>query len=259
MLDFPHINPVAIQIGSIAIRWYSLAYIGGFGLGYLWIRKDLTEELGDLKENALNMLSSVMIGIILGGRLGYCLFYSPSYYIQNPIEIAYVWQGGMSYHGGAIGALLGAFLFAKKNKLNIYKAFDWVAMASTIGIFFGRLANFVNAELYGRITQVPWAMVFPGSDGQPRHPSQLYEAFGEGLILGLILWLYKRKNPQPGRMMAVYLMGYGFIRFLIEYTREPNAHIGLWMGLSRGQLLCVLMMILGGVGMLGLRHMKSSK
>lgn len=247
MIQYPIINPVAIKLGFLSIRWYSLAYIFGFLLGFWLIKKKLETLLASKKDSAYDFITIVMVGVIIGGRLGYCIFYNPLHYLHHPFEMIQVWTGGMSYHGGAIGALISSLIFARVHRLNKWKILDLLAYGSTVGLGLGRIANFINAELYGRATTHPWAMVFPGSDGAPRHPSQLYEAFGEGFLLWALLFILQKKQPTSGIMFSSYLVGYGVIRFLIEFTREPDAHIGLFIALSRGQFLCMIMIAIGAM------------
>ncbi len=245
MLPYPNIDPIAVRIGFLTIHWYSLAYIAGLFLGFFTIKGELSRLLGDKKEHVFDFLTDSMLGVIIGGRLGYCLFYNPSYYLFNPLECFFIWKGGMSFHGGAIGAAIAVLLFAKRHAISRWRVLDLLALSSTVGIALGRIANFINAELYGRITHVSWAFIFPGSDGMPRHPSQLYESLGEGVLLGLFLWWLNAKRLANGIIFSYFLIGYGVIRFMIEFTREPDAHIGLLLGISRGQLLCGIMILLG--------------
>jgi len=248
---FPDISPVLIQIGPIAIRWYGLAYIAGILLGFRLVGKSLL-RLGLNKDGIYNLMSWLIIGIFLGGRMGYVLFYDMFYYAQNPSQILAVWHGGMSYHGAALGCMLALYIFAKRTKVNYLSLLDLLGFASTIGIFFGRMANFINAELYGRVTTMPWGVVFPSGGPFPRHPSQLYEAFGEGLLIFVILWgiqayRTKLKKPlRPGVLFAYYLLLYGSVRFVIEFFREPDSQLGYLFGMfTLGQFLCIAMVLLG--------------
>lgn len=250
-INFPHIDPVAISIGPLAIRWYALAYLIGFILGWRYAMRlcaggkfrSLTAELID------DFFPWAMLGVILGGRLGYVLFYNVSYYLDNPQYIPMVWQGGMSFHGGMLGMVVAMFVFARIKKLSFLSLADVVACVAPIGLFFGRIANFINAELYGRATDMPWGIVFPGGGDVARHPSQLYEAFLEGLVLFAVLWGLSRRQSitdKPGILAGVFLAGYGLFRFAIEWVREPDAHIGLLnMGFSMGQVLSLPMIIIG--------------
>ena len=255
VLAFPMIDPVLVQIGPFAIRWYALAYIAGIVIGWRvarrlvqWAPKVATAEQVD------DYVTWVTLGIIAGGRLGYVLFYRPGYYVTAPWEALYIWQGGMSFHGGALGVMVATWWFARRNGL------DWVAFADRvvcvvpIGLFFGRLANFINGELWGRVTDVPWAMVFPTGGPEPRHPSQLYQALLEGLLLFVLLWLYARGPRRLGEVSAAFLVGYGLLRFTAEFWREPDAHLGLLgLGLSMGQWLS-LPLVLAGAALWGWAH-----
>jgi phosphatidylglycerol---prolipoprotein diacylglyceryl transferase len=248
---FPDISPVLIQIGPIGIRWYGVAYIAGILLGFRLVGKDLL-RLGLTKDGIYTLMTWLIVGIFIGGRMGYVLFYDMFYYLQNPGQVLAVWHGGMSYHGAALGCMLAMYLFAKRTCVSYLSLLDLLGFASTIGIFFGRLANFINAELYGRVTTMPWGVVFPSGGPFPRHPSQLYEAFGEGLFIFVVLWgiqkyREKRKRPlRPGILFAYYLLLYGSIRFVIEFFREPDSQLGYLLGMfTMGQLFCMSMVLLG--------------
>lgn len=248
---FPDISPVLIQIGPVAIRWYGLAYIAGILLGFRLVRQDLL-RLGLNQDGMYTLMTWIMVGIFLGGRMGYVLFYDMLYYTQNPSQILAIWQGGMSYHGAALGCVVAMYLFSKRQSLPYLSLLDALGFASTIGIFFGRIANFINAELYGRVTTVPWGVVFPTGGPFPRHPSQLYEAFGEGLFVFLVLWgiqKYRQKLARPlppGMLFAYYLLLYGSVRFVIEFFREPDVQLGYIGGMfTMGQLFCMAMVLLG--------------
>lgn len=250
-IQFPHIDPVLVQIGPLAIRWYSLAYIAGVVLGWILVKKQLKKHpLPGLEAARIDdMIVWAISGIILGGRLGYTLFYKPEYYLSNPLEILHVWQGGMSFHGGAIGFALAFYLFCRKYKIPYLRLMDLMACVVPIGLGFGRLANFINGELWGRETKVPWAVVFPHADILPRHPSQLYEAALEGAVLmALLLWLlnHTRLRESPGALCGIFLIGYGTARIICEFFREPDVQLGfLWAGATMGQLLSVPMIIFG--------------
>lgn len=258
-LVFPNIDPVAFELGPIVIRWYALAYLTGFVGGWMMAGK-LVEKYHDktlTRDHVDDLLTWIILGVILGGRLGYVIFYNPSYYLSNPADILKVWQGGMAFHGGMLGAIVSTFLFARKYKIQFLKLTDILAVTAPIGLFFGRLANFINGELYGRITDSPFGMVFPGGGELPRHPSQLYEATLEGFVLFVFMLILIKKGvlkDKPGVTSAIFLMGYGIFRFLIEYVREPDAQIGLFLNfVSMGQILC-LPMIIGGVLILKYRE-----
>ncbi|EDP64800.1 Prolipoprotein diacylglyceryl transferase [alpha proteobacterium BAL199] len=250
-ITFPIIDPVAIAIGPFAVRWYALAYISGILLGWrycLWLarRRPVYFEPSAIDDFVLY----ATLGIVLGGRLGFVLFYNLPYYLQNPLEIFMVWQGGMSFHGGLLGVLTAIGLFARRVGVPFVVVGDIVAAATPIGLFFGRIANFVNAELFGRpAPEVPWAMVFPRGGPVPRHPSQLYEAAMEGALLFVILLLIARRpeiRERPGQVGGAFLVGYGVFRTLAELFREPDAQIGfLSFGFTMGQLLSLPMIVAG--------------
>jgi len=249
-LPFPAIDPVLIQIGPFAIRWYALAYIFGLVLGWQYLRWLVRRPGWRLTPEALDdLLLYITLGVVLGGRLGYILFYRPEFYLSNPLEALAVWQGGMSFHGGLLGVVAASILFARRRRLPVLEVGDAIACATPIGLFLGRLANFINGELWGRPSDVPWAMVFPGGGPQPRHPSQLYEAGLEGVLLFLIMtWLALRpRTPgSEGRLTGVFLIGYGIARSIAELFREPDAHLGFLLGgLTMGQLLSLPMVVIG--------------
>ena len=241
-------DPVAFQFFSFEIRWYSLAYIAGISLGWLYCKKELIKDhhIMGLFDDFITYL---IVGIILGGRLGYSLFYNLEYYLENPIEILMLWNGGMSFHGGLIGVIIATHLFSKKNKINKFILLDLVALTAPIGIFFGRIANFINSELYGKATELPWSVKFILIDDIKRHPSQLYEAFFEGIILFFILRIFFKNNylKKPGQISALFLIFYSFFRFIIEFIRLPDPQIGyLILNLTLGQLISITFLILGG-------------
>ena len=240
-------DPVAFQILSFEIRWYSLAYIIGIILGWIYCKKKLIKDpyILNLFDDFITYL---IIGVIFGGRLGYVLFYNLKYYLENPMEILMVWNGGMSFHGGLIGVVIVSQLFSIKHKINQFVFLDLVALSAPIGIFFGRIANFINSELYGRATDLPWSVKFVLIDNIKRHPSQLYEAFLEGIILFLILGYFFNKNYlyRPGKISALFLIFYSLFRFLVEFFRSPDLQIGyLILNLTLGQLISVLFLIAG--------------
>ena len=247
---FPQFDPVALAIGPLVIRWYALAYIAGIALGYIylsWLDKK-RPFFGDKPREDLVLYA--VLGIVLGGRIGYVLFYQFDYYFAHPLEIAQIWQGGMAFHGGFIGVLAAFYLFARRYKLTYLRVLDRLAIVTPLGLFFGRIANFINGELVGRIAlDSPFAMIFPDTDGAPRHPSQLYQAFGEGLVLWLIMLVLVHRTKaleHEGRVGGAFVMGYGVFRFLAEFFREPDVQLGYLVGgLSMGQLLCVPMIVLG--------------
>ncbi|MFN4087524.1 MAG: prolipoprotein diacylglyceryl transferase [Alphaproteobacteria bacterium] len=251
VLPFPTIDPVLVEIGPFAIRWYALAYIVGLLAGWAYVR-----HLAALAPQTMNreqvddLLVWVTLGVILGGRLGYVLFYQPGYYVHHPLEALAVWHGGMSFHGGLAGVLLAGWIFARRRGLCPLRVGDLVACAAPIGIFLGRLANFVNAELWGRPTDVAWAFVFPTDPlGLPRHPSQLYEAALEGVVLFVLLFALTRRRAlreRPGLLGGVFLAGYAVARITAEFYRQPDAHIGfLAGGATMGQILSVPLLVAG--------------
>ena len=242
-------DPVAFQIFSLEIRWYSLAYIVGISLGWLYCKKKL---IRDPKILVIfdDYITYLIIGIILGGRMGYVLFYNLGYYLANPIEIFMVWNGGMSFHGGVIGVIVASLFFSNKYKINQFIFLDLVALSAPIGIFFGRIANFINSELYGRATDIPWSVKFLLIDNIRRHPSQLYEAFLEGVVLFFILGYFFKKNylKKPGQISGLFLIFYSLFRFFAEYFRAADPQIGyLILDLTLGQLISAAFFILGAL------------
>ncbi len=254
-LPFPMIDPVAVNIGPLPLRWYALAYIGGFVFGWLAARMLLkTDSLwaqGQPRptlEGLDDLLAYVAFGVIIGGRLGHVLIYDPAFYAEHPLEILKTWNGGMAFHGGLIGAMTGMFLFARKSGVPFLTIADLCAAVGTIGIFFGRIANFIKPEMWGRESDVPWAMVFPGAGDTPRHPSQLYEAGLEGLALGALLWFAARRGAleTPGRVAGLFGVGYGAARIFCEFFREPDpVQEALPNGLTMGMALSVPVALVG--------------
>lgn len=250
-LTFPQIDPVLIEIGPLAIRWYALAYVAGIFLGY-WLLKRLSDRIAPplLSQEALDdIILYTIFGIIIGGRLGYVLFYNPGYYVAHPLEALKIWQGGMSFHGGLTGMIAAMWLFARKYGVGFLKLTDLLAVVAPIGLFFGRVANFINGELWGRAADVPWAMVFPNAGGVPRHPSQLYEAALEGVLLFILLLSlvhFTKIRESIGMLSGLFLVGYALARGFVEQFREPDEQLGLlWEGLSMGQLLSLPMLAVG--------------
>ena len=240
-------DPIAIEIFSPEIRWYSLSYIIGILIGLLLI-KNLFINDKSLKEQFDDYLIYLIIGIILGGRCGYILFYNLNYYLENLFDIFKIWQGGMSFHGGLIGIIFASYFFAKKNKNHIFKYLDLIALVAPIGIFFGRIANFINSELYGKETSLPWAVQFIQVDNLYRHPTQLYEAFLEGILLFIILLYFWKKNflEKIGKLSALFLIFYSFFRFIVEFFKVPDEQLGyLIFNLTMGQILSLVFFILG--------------
>ena len=248
---YPQFDPVIFSIGPIAIRWYSLAYIAGILIGWQYCRRLARRPPALLKPEAFDdFMAWAVLGIVLGGRLGYVLFYKPLHYLENPLEILQVWTGGMSFHGGLIGVAVAMGLFARRQGVAYFTLADLIAAAAPIGLLLGRIANFINGEFYGRLADpnLPWAMVFPRSDGLARHPSQLYEAGLEGLVLFCLLYLAIRAGAlaRMGLLSGLFLVGYGLSRIVVEFFREPDAHLGfLVAGASMGQLLSLPMVLLG--------------
>ena len=242
-------DPVAFQIISFEIRWYSLAYILGIIIGWILCKKIFIKNL-DIHQKFDDYISYLIIGIIIGGRLGYVLFYNFSYYINNILDIFKIWQGGMSFHGGLLGIIVASILFAKKNNQDLFVYTDLVSLVAPIGIFFGRLANFINSELYGKVTEVPWAVTFVQVDDLSRHPSQLYEAIFEGIILFILLLHFRNKNflAKPGLISGLFLIFYSVFRFCIEFFRVPDEQIGyLIFNLSMGQIISLVFIMIGTI------------
>lgn len=251
MLTFPEIDPVIVQLGPLALRWYGLMYVLAFVTTYLLIARQLKRgKVPELAPHFENLNMTLIISLVIGGRFGYVFFYNFSYYVENPLQAFNTLAGGMSFHGGVIGAIIGGFWFCRRHSLPFLALADLYVATMPLGLGYGRIGNFINGELYGRVSEVPWAMVFPGAGPLPRHPSQLYEALLEGLLLFLLLaWAARRKEAKGwghGTILALFILLYGVLRCLVELFREPDAHIGLMAGfLSRGQLLSGLMVAAG--------------
>ena len=247
----PSIDPIIISFGFIDIRWYSLAYILAFVLGSLLIKRFNKHFLNQLSIKQIdNFFLWAIIGVIVGGRLGYVVFYQTDHLLLNPLYIFKIWEGGMSFHGGLIGMILAIYFFSKINKTEFFYLSDLVSLVAPIGIFFGRIANFINTELYGRITDFPIAFIFPSIDNFPRHPSQLYEAFFEGLVLFVILliYFYKISNKTPGKITGLFLLFYSIFRFSIENIREPDTQLGIFLNyFTLGQLLSIPLFVFGSL------------
>jgi phosphatidylglycerol:prolipoprotein diacylglycerol transferase len=242
-------DPVAFQIMSFEIRWYSLAYILGIIIGWILCKKIFIKDL-DINQRFDDFISYLIIGIIIGGRLGYVLFYNFNYYINNIVDIFKIWQGGMSFHGGLLGIIVASILFAKKNNQDTFIYTDLVSLVAPVGIFFGRFANFINSELYGKVTEVPWAVTFVQVDNLSRHPSQLYEAIFEGIILFILLLYFRNKNflEKPGLISSLFLIFYSVFRFCIEFFRVPDQQIGyLIFNLSMGQIISLVFIMIGTI------------
>jgi len=240
-------DPIAIQFFSLEIRWYSLAYIFGVLIGWFYCKKILIKDAKIIKLFD-DFISYLIIGIILGGRLGYILFYNLDYYLNNLIEILMIWQGGMSFHGGLLGVMASTIIFCKKYDLNKYIFLDLISASAPIGIFLGRVSNFINSELYGRETDVLWSVIFIKVDKITRHPSQIYEALLEGIILFFIMFLLIRKNylERPGLISALFLILYSLFRFFVEFYREPDGQLGfVFLNLSMGQIISLVFLCYG--------------
>ncbi len=258
MLIHPQIDPVALQIGPIAIHWYGLTYLAAFAL-FMWLGRlrlrhppfNRIQGPGAWTfKDVEDILFLGVMGVVLGGRIGYCLFYKPGYYAMHPLEVFYVWQGGMSFHGGMLGVIASMGWFGFSRKRSFWEVADFVAPCVPTGLAAGRVGNFINGELWGRLSDpdLPWGMVFRGAGDLPRHPSQVYQFLMEGLLLFVLLWLYARKERKQGQVAAAFLFGYGVFRFIAEFFREPDAFLGLLsLGMSMGQWLCVPMIVGGAV------------
>jgi phosphatidylglycerol---prolipoprotein diacylglyceryl transferase len=252
-IPYPHISPVAVQVGPLAIRWYGLMYAVGYVVGYGIMRRRSARGLVPLTERDCDtLLGYLMIGMLVGARLVYGVVYAPGHYLDDPLEWLRIWHGGLSFHGGVIGMVVAIAIFGHRHRVSFWQLADTVALAGTPGLAFGRLGNFINGELYGRVTTVPWAMVFPADPTRSaRHPSMLYEAVAEGVVLFLLLRMLERRALaggwyRPGLLTAAFLGGYGLLRFLVELTRQPDPQLGLVAGpFTMGQVLCTVMLIAG--------------
>lgn len=247
-LNYPRIDPFIFHMGPVGLSWYATMYVIGFVIAYFVLRYRYRQ--GALKFQNADQVSLLLTycfyGLILGARIFYVLFYNLKFYLEHPLEIPAVWHGGMSFHGGLIGCTVAIYLFARRYKIAFFNITDSIVLAAPFGLFFGRLGNFINGELYGRVSDVPWAMVFPGAGPLPRHPSQLYEALLEGLVLAAFLWFLAKKRVREGVVSVMLLIGYGAMRFIVEFFREPDAQLGTVLGpFSMGQLLCFSMIFSG--------------
>ena len=243
-----HFNPILVEIGPLRVSWYGLMYVLGFFASYLLVRYQLKKkDFGVSKLEVENLFFYLILGLIIGARLGYVLFYNLKEYLEKPLEIFAIWHGGMSFHGGLIGVLIVGILFSWKNKKSFWKIADLFIVTAPIGLGLGRIGNFINGELYGRVTQVPWGMIFKNGGPLPRHPSQLYESALEGGVLFLILWFLKDKKLPDGGLLAAFLSLYGLFRFFVELFREPDPQLGFILGpFTMGQTLSSFM-IVGGI------------
>lgn len=255
MVPYPVINPEIIRVGRLAVRWYGMMYLIGFASSYLLVRRQVkasaeARKPGRSLELAAidSIYSYIVLGLLLGARLGYVIFYNLSFYFEHPLEAFAVWHGGMSFHGGLIGSVIMGYLFSRKFRVDFWHTADLIIVTAPIGLGLGRLGNFINGELYGRVTDVPWAMVFPSGGLLPRHPSQLYEFFLEGVVLFTVLWTLRRKNYETGVLTSLFLILYGAFRFFVEFFREPDAQLGYVLGIfTIGQALCMSMVMVGAI------------
>jgi len=246
-MQFPHIDPVFLSIGPLQFRWYGLMYVLAFIATYFIIRSEVKrKQLHLTSDDVADLVFYGAMGVVLGGRTGYILFYNLSFYLANPLKLFAVWEGGMSFHGGFLGVALAFLLYARRKKVPFMALFDMASLCAPVGLGLGRIGNFINGELYGRQTDAPWGIIFPNSDGVPRHPSQLYEAFLEGLVLFLIVRFVSRRYSATGITTWSFVAGYGLFRFIVEFFRQPDAQLGTFLGLfSMGQLLSLPMFIVG--------------
>lgn len=249
MIPYPKINPVIVRLGPLEVRWYGLMYLLGFSATWLLVRHQIRKfKLDRLGQHFDNLNFVLILGLVLGARLGYVLFYNLNYYLGHPLEIVATWHGGMSFHGGLIGMVLAGYLYCRAKGLDFWQTADVYTVTAPIGLGLGRLGNFINGELYGRVTHVPWAMVFPAGGPLPRHPSQLYEAAVEGVLLFVILWRLKNKRWPAGTMLSLFLIFYGIFRFGLEFFRQPDPQLGFIISfLTMGQILCSVMVVAGGL------------
>lgn len=248
MFIAPDIDPVALSIGPLAIRWYGLMYLVGFlGGALLGVWRAKQPGSGWTPQMVWDLLFYIALGVVIGGRLGYTLFYQFGYFLERPWEIFYLWSGGMSFHGGVIGVLVAMVLFARRSDKSLFEIGDFAVPLMPLGLGAGRIANFINQELWGRVTDVPWGVVFPAAGAMPRHPSQLYEALLEGLVLFVVLWIYSSRPRRPGAVAGLFLVGYAVSRIFVEFFREPDAHLGpiAFDWLTMGQLLSIPMLLVG--------------
>lgn len=248
-LPFPDIDPIIFSVGFLHLRWYALAYLAGILLGWFLLKRVTAKPDDPIGHPPLDsLINTGIIGIILGGRLAYVVFYNPSYFLSNPHKILAVWEGGLAFHGGFLGMVLAIVFTARRYQVSMFGLGDLIAIAAPIGIFFGRLANFINGELYGRVSDAPWAVIFPGTNGLPRHPSQIYEALLEGLLLFIILIVAWRMGARQhkGLLMGIFITGYGLARIVVENFRQPDQQLGFILGgITMGQILSLPMVVIG--------------
>jgi phosphatidylglycerol:prolipoprotein diacylglycerol transferase len=254
MISYPNISPEIVRIGPFAVRWYGMMYLIGFVSSYLLVKYQITKKVVELdSEQVYSLYLYLIIGLVAGARLGYIFFYDVSLYLKHPLDIFAVWRGGMSFHGGLLGCIIAGILACRKYRINFWQMSDLLIVTAPIGLGLGRIGNFINGELYGRVTDVPWGMVFPSGGPPARHPSQLYEFFLEGVVLFTILWILKDKTLKAGILLSVFLLLYGVFRFSMEFFREPDPQLGFIIGpFSIGQLLSSIMIFIG-IGVFYLR------
>jgi len=247
MIPYPHISPEIVRVGPLAVRWYGVMYLAGFVSSYALVTYQIRKRNLDLPGDFLESLYTyIVFGLIIGARLGYVFFYNPSFYIQHPLEIAALWEGGMSFHGGLIGSVLAGTWRCRRSGKDPWQIADLVTATAPVGLGFGRLGNFINGELFGRVTDVPWAMVFPAGGPLPRHPSELYEFLLEGVVLFTVLWVVKDRVRTPGVLTALFIVLYGAVRFFAEFFREPDPQLGFILGpFTMGQFLSSGMVLIG--------------
>jgi phosphatidylglycerol---prolipoprotein diacylglyceryl transferase len=261
LISYPPIDPYIFRIGKFGLSWYAFIYLFGFVIGYFVVRRRYRRGYVYLERaDDLSLLASYeFYGVVLGARIFYILFYNLSYYLENPMEIPAIWHGGLSFHGGLVGGIVALWLFCRRHHGRMLQLMDNIGLAVPLALGLGRVANFINGELYGRVSHVPWAMVFPRGGPEPRHPSQLYEALLEGPVLFFLMWWVSTKRPRDGSVAAVGVMGYGVIRFFVEFFREPDPQLGeVWGPFSMGQIMSLAMVLVGLVFLLLLRGDKKT-
>jgi phosphatidylglycerol:prolipoprotein diacylglycerol transferase len=249
-MQFPQIDPVFLSIGPLQFRWYGLMYVLAFAATYLILRSETRrKQLPLTSDEVADLVFFGAMGVVLGGRLGYILFYNPGFYLEHPLRVFAVWEGGMSFHGGFLGVLCAFAIYSRRKQIPFFTLIDMAALCAPVGLGLGRLGNFINGELYGRPTDMPWGMIFPGGGGMPRHPSQLYEAFLEGLVLFLLVRFTSRRSAATGVAGWTFVAGYGLFRFIVEFFRQPDAQLGTFLNgfFSMGQLLSLPMFLVGSI------------
>ncbi|MEI6205902.1 MAG: prolipoprotein diacylglyceryl transferase [Desulfuromonadales bacterium] len=260
-MQFPHIDPVILRLGPLQFRWYGLMYVLAFISTYFIIRSEVRcKQLPLTTDDVADLVFCGAMGVVLGGRLGYILFYKLSFYLTHPLQVLAVWEGGMSFHGGFLGVIIAFVIYSRRKQIPFFTLIDIAALCAPVGLGLGRIGNFINGELYGRPTDAPWGMVFPGGGNEPRHPSQLYEAFLEGLVLFVIIRVVSRRLPFTGVAGWTFVAGYGLFRFIVEFFRQPDDHLGFLMGFfSMGQLLSFPMFLIGCCAVLQLSRRHTSR